>query len=412
MSNILLPAKIAWRYLKAPKSHGAVSAISIIAVVGVAVATAAIICVLSVFNGFRAVLDDKLDILAPDVLVIPAEGKTFADGDSLASAIARMDGVAVALPSVVDNALAISGSREMPVTLRGVDLSRYPSITRIDSILTVTHDLASFSRTDAAASPGVARQLGIRAPGEKLLIFAPRREGRVNLANPLASFLTDSVNVADIFFASQSDYDEKNLIVDISVARDLFQYDTEATRIEVMATPGTDSSRLASRISAALGEKAIVKDRARQQEVSFRMVSIEKWVTFLLLVFILIIASFNIISTVCMLVLEKESSLSTLSALGMTRRRIGSVFFWESLYVSIIGGGSGIALGLILSLMQQHFGLIRLAGDPDSLVITAYPVVVEGGDILIAAIPVAAIGLACALTASAFAKSRLNFFHF
>lgn len=412
MSNHILPARIAWRYLKAPKSHGAVSAISIIAVVGVAVATAAIICVLSVFNGFRAVLDDKLDILAPDVLVTPAEGKTFADGDSLAAAIADMEGVAAALPSVVDNALAISGSREMPVILRGVDLSRYPGITRIDSILTVTHDLASLTRHEAAASPGVARQLGIQSPGENLLIFAPRREGRVNLSNPLASFLTDSVTVADIFFASQSDYDEKNLIVDISVARNLFQYDKEATRLEVMATPATDPSDLASRVSSALGGKAIVKDRARQQEISFRMVSIEKWVTFLLLVFILIIASFNIISTVCMLVLEKESSISTLSALGMTRGNIGSVFFWESLYVSIIGGGSGIALGLLLSLIQQHFGLIRLAGDPDSLVIQAYPVVVQVGDILIAAIPVAVIGLICAWTASAFAKSRLNFFHF
>lgn len=412
MSNPFLPAKIAWRYLKAPKSHSAVSAISIISVVGVAVATAAIICVLSVFNGFRAVLDDKLDILAPDVLVVPAEGKTFADGDSLAAAIAGMDGVAEALPSVVDNALAISGSREMPVTLRGVDFSRYPKITRIDSILTATHDLASLSRHEAAASPGVARQLGILAPGEKLLIFAPRREGRVNLANPLASFLTDSVTVADIFFASQSDYDEKNLIVDISVARDLFQYDTEATRIEVMAAPTADPSDLAAKISATLGDKAIVKDRARQQEISFRMVSIEKWVTFLLLVFILIIASFNIISTVCMLVLEKEGSISTLSAIGMTRSGIGGVFFWESLYVSIIGGGSGIVLGLILSLMQQHFGLIRLAGDPDSLMIHAYPVVVQAGDIIIAAIPVAVIGLVCAWTASAFAKSRLNFFHY
>ena len=403
-----LPARIAWRYLRAPKSHSAVSAIAAISVVGVAVATAAIICVLSVFNGFRSILSDKLDILAPDVMVTPSLGKTFADGDSLAAIIGETPGVEIALPTVVDNALAIVDSRERPITLRGVDFSRYPYVTRVDSIITGGRRLESLDSKEAVASVGVARQLGFYNGDVSMLIFAPKREGRVNLANPLASFLTDSVNVADIFQAMQTEYDENNVICDINVARDLFQYDTEATAIEVKAHPGTDITRLAGEISRRLGPDAVVKDRYRQQEMNFRMVEIEKWVTFLILIFILVIASFNIISTLCMLVLEKQQSMSTLLALGMSRRRIGSVFWWESMYVSLIGGISGVIIGILLCLLQEHFGLIRLGGDPSSLVIQAYPVKVELMDIVYSLIPVILIGLCTAWTASAFARSRLS----
>lgn len=408
MRENALPARIAWRYLRAPKSHSAVSAISIISVVGVAVATAAIICVLSVFNGFRSILSDKLDILAPDVMVSPSQGKTFADGDSLATVIAAIPGVEMALPAVVDNALAIVDAREMPITLRGVDYNRYPAITRVDSIITGGRTLASLGEKEVVASVGVARQLGFYNGDVPMLIFAPKREGRVNLANPMASFLTDSVNVADIFQAMQTEYDENNVICDINVARDLFQYDTEATTIEVKAKPGTDVASLGTEISRRLGPDVTVKDRYRQQEMNFRMVEIEKWVTFLILIFILVIASFNIISTLCMLVLEKQQSMSTLLALGMSRRRIGSVFWWESMYVSLTGGISGVAVGLILCLLQQHFGLIRLGGDPATLVIQAYPVKVEFMDIIYSMIPVIIIGICTAWTAAAFARSRLS----
>ncbi|MDE5882388.1 MAG: ABC transporter permease [Muribaculaceae bacterium] len=406
MISRALPPRIAWRYLRAPKSHSAVSAISIISVVGVAVATAAIICVLSVFNGFRMILTDKLDILAPDVEVTPAKGKTFADGDSVATVIAQVPGVEMAVPTVVDNALAIVDAREMPITLRGVDLQRYPQITSVDSIITGGVKLSDLGEKDVVASVGVARQLSFYNGNTPMLIFAPRREGRVNLTNPINSFLTDSVNVADIFQAMQSDYDEKSVICDINTARELFQYDTEATGIEVKTIPGQDISTVARAIEKRLGRQAVVKDRYRQQDVNFRMVEIEKWVTFLLLIFILVIASFNIISTLCMLVLEKEQSMVTLSAIGMNRRRIGTVFWWESMYVTLLGGLGGIAIGLILCLIQEYFGLIRLGGDPATLVIQAYPVKVIWTDIGVALLPVFIIGLISAWIASAFARSR------
>lgn len=408
MTFSTLPARIALRYLRAPKSHSAVSAISIISVVGVAVATAAIVCVLSVFNGFRSLLSEKLDILAPDVLVTPAVGKTFADGDSIASLITAVGEVETAMPSVTDNALAIVGAREMPVNLRGIDPALYPKITSIDSIMLGGTQIAALTPGMAIASVGVARQLGIHTTGETMLIFAPRREGRVNLANPISSFITDSVGVADVFQAMQSEYDEKTVVCDISTARGLFQYDTEATSIEVKTAPDADPAEVADRIADKLGPSAVVKDRFRQQEINFRMVSIEKWVTFLLLIFILIIASFNIISTLCMLIIEKQQSMSTLSAIGMSRKRIGKTFWWESVFVSMLGGISGLLLGLLLCLLQQHFGLIKLGGDPDSLVITAYPVKVEWTDLIVASVPVVVIGLLSASIAAAFARSRVS----
>lgn len=409
-----LPAGVAWRYLRAPKSHTAVSAISIISVVGVAVATAAIICVLSVFNGFKGLLSDKLDILAPDILVSPASGKVFADADSVAAAVAAIAGVESVSPTVVENALAIFNSREMPVTLRGVTPQVFSATTAVDSIILPPADpdaprlesIAGFSRSDALVSVGVAAQLGIGDTDSPLMVFAPRREGRVNLANPVSSFITDSIYPAGIFQAMQSDYDEKLVICHIDAARDLFQYSTEATSLEIKLSPEADPSQTAALVAAALGPSAVVKDRLRQQEMNFRMISIEKWVSFLLLIFILLIASFNIISTLCMIIIEKQQSMSTLSALGMTRRDIGKIFWWESLYVSAAGGLAGMVLGVSLCLVQQHFGIIKLGGDPDAMIVAAYPVVVEWSDLLIAAIPVAATGLATAFISSAFARTR------
>ena len=406
-----LPARIAWRYLRAPKSHSAVSAISIISVVGVAIATAAIVCVLSVFNGFRGLLSNTLDLLAPDVLVTPATGKTFADADSLLNIINKIDGVGTAMPTVTDNALAIYNAKEMPITLRGVVPEIYSEITEIESLFVNGEGIAGYSPDDAAVSVGLAQQLGTGAGSEGLFLFAPRREGRVNLSNPMASFLTDSVSVRGIFQSLQSEYDENTVICDISTARELFQYTTEATAIEINTDPDADISGVASEIHKALGEKAVVKDRFQQQETHFRMVNIEKWMTFLLLIFILMIASFNIISTLCMLIIEKQSSMATMSALGMNRRQIGKTFWWESIYVSLAGGIGGIIIGVALCLIQEKFGLIKLGGDPDILVVHAYPVIVEWSDLLVALIPVAAIGIITAWISAAFARSRVDINH-
>ena len=403
MTGKFLALKMAWRYLTAPKTHGAVSAISIVSIVGVAVATAAIVIVLSVFNGFRYHLGARLDTLTTDISVTPAVGKVISNGDSLARVLAKVSGVEEVMPSVTDNALIIANSKEMPIVLKGVNPAVYSRITSVDSLLLDGSPVSGYDSSRAAISVGVAQRMGIYSTEEPLLLFAPRRIGRINTANPASSFLSDSLNVGSVFRTMQNDFDDNMVICDISTARELFQYDKEATSIEIKTTPGIDIASFAEALGTALGEKYVVKDRFRQQEVNFRMVSIEKWITFLLLAFILLIASFNIISTLCMLIIEKQQSLVTLTDIGMSRRRIGNIFWWESMLVTFCGAVSGVILGVGLSLLQEKFGFIKLAGDPESLVIQSYPVVVEWLDLAITWIPIFIIGIATAFISRRFA---------
>lgn len=406
--KISTAAAIARRYLVSKKSHSAVGAISTVSICGMAIATAAIICVLSVFNGFRDVIGGRLDALSPDIMVTPATGKVIENADSLAEALAAVEGIELAIPSLTDNALVLCDSREMPVTLKGVDINAYRQLTALDSLIIDDAGIADDSTGDyspAIFSIGAASGLSALS-GRDVLLFTPRRLGRVNLSNPAASFLTDSAVVTKVFRADQSEFDENMVIVDLETARELLQYDTEASAVEIRTKAGTDSGTMRDRIAAMLGSGYVVKDRMQQQEMNFRMISIEKWVTYLLLFFILIIASFNIISSLSMLVIEKQDSISTLRALGMSRHGIGSVFFWESIYVSGLGGVAGIILGVLLTLLQEHFGLIRLQGDAESLTVQAYPVHLAGSDILLTLLPVVIIGIVTAALTAAFARSR------
>lgn len=403
-----LALNIAWRYLIAPKTHGAVSAISIISVVGVAVATAAIVIVLSVFNGFKYHLNARLDSLTPDVSVMSLYGKTIENGDSLAREISKLPGVSLVMPEVADNALVIAGSKEMPVKLKGVTNEVFSQLTRIDSLLMDGSPVRENTPKEVSVAVGVAQRLGMYSAGDDLFLFAPKRHGRVNLANPMSSFLTDSVRVTSIFRSMQNEIDENTVIADIETARELFQYDTEATSLLVQAEPGVDPGQLAIELTSFLGEDFVVKDRLQQQEVNFRMVSIEKWITFILLTFILIIASFNIISTLCMIVLDKGQALNTLWHIGLSKKRIGTVFWWESILVTLTGAGIGLVIGVVISLIQEKFSIIKLAGDSESLVIHAYPVRVEWFDLGVTLVPVIIIGLITAWISEAFAKGRLK----
>lgn len=406
----MLPARIAARYLRSRKSHTAVGAIATVSIIGMAVATAAIVCVLSVFNGFQSVIGERLDTLAPDILVEPAVGKVISRADSAVAAVSRIAGVATCTPTVADNALIIASGREMPVFLVGVDPEAYARTTRIRKLIDPREGQylkAGMDRglPETVISIGVASQMS-SFPDDRLLLFTPRREGRVNMANPVANFITDSLYVSGVFRALQNDYDENRVIVDLSTARRMFQYTDQASNLHVAAAPGTDPTELAVRIQKALGSGFTVKDRLRQQEMNFRMIEIEKWVSFLLLGFILTIASFNIISTLSMLVLEKEPTLSTMAAMGLSRRRIGTVFAWESILVTAVGGLAGIALGLTLCLLQQHFGFIKI-GDGTQTIMSAYPVVVRATDLLLCLAPLLAIGALSAMITSQFARKRI-----
>lgn len=408
MRNV--PFKIALRYLFGKKSHSAVNAIAIVSVAGVAVATAAVVCVLSVFNGFQSVLSGRLDWLAPDLLVTPSEGKTIENGDSLAAEIGEINGVALSTPTLTDNALGFFNGRETPVTLKGVIPEQYSKITSIDSLRVADGNTLQEAMTanPALISIGVAYKLSMFDRNQPLTIFAPKRTGRFNPANPAAAFVMDSLYVADVFQSMQEEYDENTIITDISTVRDLLLYDREATAIEIKIADGADIDDVFETVATKLGNKYTVKNRLMQQQLNFRMVQIEKWMTFLLLFFILVIASFNIITTLSMLVLEKEESMLTLSAIGMSNNSISTVFRWESVLVSIIGAGAGLAVGTVLCLLQQEFGFITIANGSIDTIPMAYPVKLEVTDLLITLLPIGVITAICAWVAGSFAKSRIR----
>lgn len=425
-----LSAFIATRYLFAPKAHSAVTAISLIAIIGIAVATAAIVCVLSVFNGFKNLLVEKHDTMAPDAVVMPIKGKTFANADSLIKIINTVDEVAIATPVISDNALLICNGREMPVLLKGVVQDEYRRITAIDSItlkgglfatklkeskpkLVYDDDIGDYIEMPQAPqyaadiAIGVASRLVASPENPDLLIFAPRRRGHVNVANPASSFIQDSLKVVGIFQSMQNEYDDNCVISDIQLARDIFQYENECSSVEIKCVSGAELSSLTKQLKKKLGNDVLIRDRFEQQSLNFRMISIEKWVSFLLLVFILLVASFNIISSLSMLILDKQGSLSTLHALGAAKSMIGAIFAHQSMYVTIIGATAGILMGVFLCMLQQEFGIIKLAGDPATLVVKAYPVKVVFTDILAIYLPVLIIGIITAFISSRFARSRV-----
>lgn len=408
------PAGIAWRYLRCNSRDRSVATIAGIAVTGVAIATAAILCVLSVFNGFKAALTDRSDLLTPDIEIRSRQGKSIHQADSILSVVSELPGVLHASPVIEEQALAIFDTHEMPVILRGVRFDEYRRITSLDSILVlgdpIPEDPLACDPPAGVISVGTASRLQLYNPGnlsgDRLFLFAPKRNGRINLANPAASFFTDSITVSAIFESQQTDFDANTVYLPIEVAEGLIQYDDQASAIILRANSVSDLPQLKRTISVTLGDAYTVRDREEMQEISFRMVNIEKWITSLLLFFILIIASFNIISTMTMVVIEKKRSLNALTAIGMPRHRIGRIFAWESFYITLVGAVAGLVLGVILCLLQEHFGFIKLEGNGNEMIMQSYPVKLIWFDILPVAAGVLLTGLFTSLIAAAFARNR------
>lgn len=403
-----LPLKIAWRYLVSKKGHQAVNIISIVAVCGVVVATAALICVMSVFNGFSGLIMGRLAMLDPDVAVTPSMGKTVNDADSVIDAVSAVPGVERAIAVVIDQALAVYGQYQMPVRLKGVP-DDYNTMNDIDSLMVdgqwcLRDDVSRF----AVSGAGPAIRLCVRPDFLGMVRFyAPQRQGRVNLANPMGAFRGDSLFVSGIFQLQQNSYDADLIYVPLDVARALFDYDTQATQIEVRLAPGADERQVMDGIREALGGSYQVKNRLMQQREAYRLVNIEKWMGFLLLAFILVIATFNVISTLSLLIIEKDSSIATLRALGASDRQISKIFVLQGWLITLVGAATGVVIGLILCLCQQHYGWLKLNGDPATMIIDAYPVAVEWTDVLVTFALVAVVGLLTSLVTALIMRRRL-----
>ena len=404
-----LPLKIAWRYLVSKKGHQAVNIISIVAVCGVVVATAALICVLSVFNGFRGLIMGKLAMLDPQVAVTATLGKTVNDADSVIQVIQAIPGVDRVMPVVEDQALAIYGEMQMPVRLKGVP-DDYNTMNDIDSVIVDgTWMLRDQVSHFAVAGAGPAVRLMVRPEFMGMVrLYAPQRQGRVNMANPMGAFRQDSVFVAGIFQLQQNSYDADLIFVPLDMARQLFDYETEATQIEVKLAPEASEQQVMDAISHALGNSYQVKNRLMQQREAYRLVNIEKWMAFLLLAFILVIATFNVISTLSLLIIEKDDSIATLRALGANDRQISRIFVLQGWLITLAGAVTGVVIGLVLCLCQQQFGWLRLSGDPANMIISAYPVEVQWTDVIVTLALVAAVGLLTSMVTALIMRRRLK----
>lgn len=401
--------KIAFRYLVSKKTHSAVNIISIISVCGVIVTTAALVCVLSVFNGFAGLISGKLSLLDPQVAVTAVQGKAIQNSDSVITAIKNIRGVEYAIPTIEDHCLAMYGDYQMPVRIKGVP-EEYDSITSISDILLEGDFLLNDNVSRyAVLSVGAALQLRAR-PGfyGQIRFYAPQRQGSVNLANPAGAFRADSLFIAGVYQVEQSDYDRDLIIVPIDMAKYLFDYENEATEIEIKLQSNADESSVMKNIQSAIGNKYSVKNRLMQQASAFRMVNIEKWVAFLLLGFIMIIATFNVISTLSLLIIEKDESIQTFRNLGASDKQISRIFVTEGWLISLTGAVFGITLGIVLCWLQQTFGLITLSGSSDMMITRTYPVEIVWTDVIIVFSLVAAVGLLTSIVTSSIIRHRLK----
>ena len=385
--------KIAWRYLFAKKQFNAIHIITAISSVAVGVVTAAMICVLSVMNGFGVMVEKMFSEFDPDLRIVKNEGKTFHFSRSSKAELQALPSVSLVSESISETALACFEDKQMPVQLMGVD-SCFKQLTGIENIIVDgEYEVFDGAFDRAVLGQGLAWKLGIGARFiHGIEVYAPKRTGKVNMLRPDANFNHEVCYISGIFAVNQQKYDEQMMLVDIDLTRRLLDYDsTEVSALHVAVNEGYSIQKVKREISAVLGEGYLIQDRYEQQEDFFRILRVEKLLTTLLLVFILLIAIFNGIGSLSMLIIDKERDIQTLSHLGASEHTIRRIFLLEGWMVSALGAMGGMVVGLTICLLQQHLGLLQL-GNGTEYVLSAYPVAVQASDVLLVSIVVLVLG--------------------
>lgn len=385
---------IAKRYLFAKKSRNAINVISAISVAGVAVGTMALITILSVFNGLEEMVKSIFSTSDPEIRITPVRGKVFTPDTLMLKRLASVDGVEVFAETVEENALLRYDEQQYIATIKGVSLN-YTEVTDLDTAMWDGEFIlrAENGRPYAVAGLGVANYLGMRLNFvSPLAIYIPDRKARLS-ASPENEFSRRYIFLSGIF-AVEQEFDSKYLFLPIDFARELLDYTDEVSSIEVRMKPGADQKKTQEAIRELMGDDFLVQNRYEQQEMFYRVMKAERLAIFVILTFILIIASFNIIGSLTMLIIEKERDISILKSLGADNRLIKRIFIYEGWMISLIGTVIGLLAGFVLCAAQQHFGIVKLAGD--SLLIDAYPVRMQLADFFTVAATVLAIGYAAA----------------
>lgn len=387
---------IARRYLFSRKSHHTINIISGISICGVALATMALVVTLSVFNGFRDYVASFFTAFDPQLKVSLAKGKTIAADDPSLVALRAHEAVEVYTEVLEDQALIVGNDRQWVVTIKGVD-DNFNQLADLESILYGDGEFVLHADVLEYGIMGIrlAQQLGLGARYDGALpIYAPRKGERVNLSNPMQSFTSDELYSPGVVFAvNQSRYDAHYILTSITFARRLFGQQGQISAVELRLKPDVNINAVQKDIHHLLGDRFIVQNRYEQQEDTFRIMQVEKFIAYLFLTFILLVASFNIIGSLSMLMIDKRADVQTLQALGADDRQTSQIFLLEGWLISGFGAALGIILGLLLCWLQMRFGLVKLGQSEGSFIVDAYPVSVHAMDILVIFLTVLAVGL-------------------
>lgn len=349
---------------------------------------------LSVYNGFESLVDSLCSNFDPELRIEPRYGKNFADSKELRDRLVAEPSVSVVCAVLEETILLSYGNHQIPARMMGVD-DAFVSTTSIDSIVVAGEYMLKDDVADyCILGGGLASQLGAGSSFVRpISAYCPKRTAKIDLTSPEEAFSEGLIYCSGIFLVNQAEYDDNICITSLDFARSMLGDSTLVSAYLIRTKDGKSIEAAKHNIEAALGEGFTVKTRYQQQEESYRIMQIEKWITFLIVIFILLIASFNLIGALSMLIIDKEAEIETLRNLGADNTLIRNIFATEGLLVSGIGAVTGIAIGVVLCLIQEHYGIIGLGGNSNAYIIDAYPVVLHWTDVLWSAISVFVIGL-------------------
>ena len=384
------PFYIAKRYLFSKKSHNAINIISWIAVISVGIGTFALVVVLSAFNGLEKLVESLYETFDSDIRIEAKTGKVFDEKEIDFEAIRNSKGVAD-YSRVLEEICGLRYQNQQTVaTIKGVEQS-FLRMSKLDSmIIDGKAQIENNGIPFAITGYGIAAALGIYGSKsiENISVYAPKR-GKIRAGiNPMQSIYRKMIASAGVFYISP-EYDNKYMVVPLSFARNLLEYKTELSAVEVTAQKGVDLNELKVRIAALVGDDFKVSNRYEFNELMYKTNRTEKWVVFLILLFILVIAAFNILSSLSMLIIEKRKDIGVLKSMGARHSTIRRIFFIEGILINLSGALSGMLLGIILILLQQHIGLLPLEGG----IVEYYPVDLKISELFYILITVIAIGL-------------------
>ena len=389
------PFYIARRYLFSKKSTHAINVISGISVVGVAVATMALVVTLSVFNGFHDLVASFLTSFDPQLKVTPVKGKVVAADDPKLTLIRELPQVDVATECMEDQAMVIYNGRQAMVTVKGVD-DNFDQLTHINEILIGNGEFELHAADMHYGIIGIrlADALGTGYTFDSpLKIYAPRREGQLDMSAPEESFIEDELYSPGVLFnVRQAKYDKGYIITSLGFARRIFETQGMLSSLELRLKPGSNFDAVKAEMQKIAGDDFYVKDRFEQQDETFKIMKIEKLIAYVFLTFILIVACFNIIGSLSMLIIDKKDDVVTLRNLGASDKVITRIFLFEGRLISAIGALIGIAIGLLLCWIQQTYGIVKLGSSSGTFVVNAYPVSVHPEDILLIFLTVLIVG--------------------